>query len=68
MSVTRISDNREFEAATVADADKKFEELARLEIGIKAKKALAEKGVTIREVDAPGPAGTGQSGKKRSWG
>jgi phage host-nuclease inhibitor protein Gam len=43
MAVTRISDNREFESATVAEADKKFEELAHLEIGIKAKKAMAEK-------------------------
>ncbi|MDD5697997.1 MAG: host-nuclease inhibitor Gam family protein [Victivallaceae bacterium] len=50
MTVTRISDNREFESATVAEADKKFEELARLEIGIKAKKALAEK--RIAEIKA----------------
>ena len=50
MAVTRISDNREFESATVAEADKNFEELARLEIGIKAKKAAAEK--RIAEIKA----------------
>lgn len=43
MTVTRISDYREFQSASVADADKKFEQLALLEIGIKAKKAAAEK-------------------------
>ena len=43
MTVTRTSDNREFQAATVAEADKKFEQLAQLEIGVKAKKAAAEK-------------------------
>ena len=42
MKVTRTSDNREFQSATVAEADKKFEQLAQLEIGIKAKKAAAE--------------------------
>ena len=43
MTVTRTSDNREFQSATVAEADKKFEQLAQLEITIKAKKAAAEK-------------------------
>ena len=43
MTVTRTSDNREFQAATVAEADNKFKQLARLEIAIKAKKATAEK-------------------------
>lgn len=43
MAVTRIDDKREFQAVTVAEADKSFAELARLEIGIKAKKAAAEK-------------------------
>ena len=40
MTVTRTSDNREFQSATVAEADKKFEQLAQLEITIKAKKAI----------------------------
>jgi Bacteriophage Mu Gam like protein len=43
MTVTRTSDNREFQSATVTEADKKFEQLAQLEIAIKAKKAVAEK-------------------------
>lgn len=50
MTVTRTSDNREFQSATVADADKHFEVLAQLEIGIKAKKAAAEKKIAAIKV------------------
>jgi len=43
MTVTHTSDNREFQAATVAEADRKFEQLAMRDIRINAKKAAAEK-------------------------
>lgn len=43
MTVTRMSDNREFQSATVADADKQFEQLAQLHVAIKVKQAIAEK-------------------------
>ena len=43
MPITRISDNREFESASVEEADKKFKQLALLEIGIKLKKLMTDK-------------------------
>lgn len=42
---THLSDNREFESATVAEGDAKFDRLAALEIAIKARAARAEKRV-----------------------
>jgi phage host-nuclease inhibitor protein Gam len=56
MPVTNTSDNREFQSTTVDEADKKFDQLAQLEIRIKARRASAEK--RIADIKAKAEADT----------